>query len=248
MRLGQRFTFVLLAISALVVLPVVASADTLPTVAEANLLSGAAAISTSTLNSTYVAANVTDGKFSAVPGDDSQYALIFGDPDTMQTVGILNFNATAGINKIRVWSKGDWRTPGYLAVWSSANANAGLTKAGLTFDGGTGVADNFEKVVMPSTVFAGSPVNAIAHVGIDTANPIAGYTDYAVNIAAGTKSLMLAFGGGCYLGTSQADWNGGAQALIGEVQAFAPTPEPGTIVLLATGLIGLLAYAWRKRK
>jgi hypothetical protein len=26
------------------------------------------------------------------------------------------------------------------------------------------------------------------------------------------------------------------------------TPEPGTIVLLTTGLIGLLAYAWRKRK
>jgi hypothetical protein len=32
--------------------------------------------------------------------------------------------------------------------------------------------------------------------------------------------------------------------------AFAPmsTPEPGTIVLLSTGLLGLLAYAWRKRK
>jgi hypothetical protein len=26
------------------------------------------------------------------------------------------------------------------------------------------------------------------------------------------------------------------------------TPEPGTIVLLATGLIGLLCYAWKKRK
>jgi hypothetical protein len=25
-------------------------------------------------------------------------------------------------------------------------------------------------------------------------------------------------------------------------------PEPGTIVLLGTGLLGLLAYAWRKRK
>lgn len=28
----------------------------------------------------------------------------------------------------------------------------------------------------------------------------------------------------------------------------APIPEPSTIVLLATGLLGLLAYAWRKRK
>jgi hypothetical protein len=31
-------------------------------------------------------------------------------------------------------------------------------------------------------------------------------------------------------------------------QAPPPVPEPSTIVLLATGLLGLLAYAWRKRK
>ncbi|MCD4728661.1 MAG: PEP-CTERM sorting domain-containing protein [Pirellulales bacterium] len=29
---------------------------------------------------------------------------------------------------------------------------------------------------------------------------------------------------------------------------LAKIPEPGTLVLLATGLIGLLCYAWRKRK
>jgi hypothetical protein len=27
-----------------------------------------------------------------------------------------------------------------------------------------------------------------------------------------------------------------------------PTPEPSTLVLLASGLIGLLAYTWRKRR
>ncbi len=30
--------------------------------------------------------------------------------------------------------------------------------------------------------------------------------------------------------------------------AYAPIPEPSTVALLATGLIGLLCYAWRKRK
>ena len=29
---------------------------------------------------------------------------------------------------------------------------------------------------------------------------------------------------------------------------FSAIPEPGTLMLLATGLIGLLCYAWRKRK
>jgi hypothetical protein len=32
------------------------------------------------------------------------------------------------------------------------------------------------------------------------------------------------------------------------LQPLVPSPEPSTIVLVATGLLGLLAYAWRKRK
>lgn len=38
---------------------------------------------------------------------------------------------------------------------------------------------------------------------------------------------------------------------VDNIQVNGPavsTPEPGTIVLLVTGLIGLLAYAWRKRR
>ena len=35
---------------------------------------------------------------------------------------------------------------------------------------------------------------------------------------------------------------------LSKVRFGASTPEPRTLVLLATGLLGLLAYAWRKRK
>ena len=45
-------------------------------------------------------------------------------------------------------------------------------------------------------------------------------------------------------------WAGGAYrpAYVIANLSTAAIPEPGTLVLLATGLIALLAYAWRKRK
>ena len=48
------------------------------------------------------------------------------------------------------------------------------------------------------------------------------------------------------LATSLAAGNG--EANWAYVKLNAPIPEPGTLTLLVTGLIGLLCYAWRKRK
>jgi hypothetical protein len=42
-------------------------------------------------------------------------------------------------------------------------------------------------------------------------------------------------------------FNAGGSSLM-ESFLLSPVPEPSTLLLLASGAIGLLAYAWRKRK
>jgi hypothetical protein len=67
-----------------------------------------------------------------------------------------------------------------------------------------------------------------------------GYADIPVNAPAGTKGLGFLWGPG----------DNAPGARLQEIQAFAgaPVPEPSTVVMLACGLVSLLAYAWRKRK
>jgi hypothetical protein len=86
------------------------------------------------------------------------------------------------------------------------------------------------------TLFAGA---LHAAPGADT-----GYTDdlfVAGGPVAGVQAVKMVytsnFGSDPYYGLSEVRFDNGIS-----------TPEPGTIVLLTTGLLGLLAYAWRKRK
>jgi hypothetical protein len=77
---------------------------------------------------------------------------------------------------------------------------------------------------------------------------------YIPQYASPPNNVML--GGRNYSNTKSTGFNGA----IDEVRVFTfaqgtfniadtnPTPEPGTFALLTTGLLGMLAYAWRKRK
>ena len=89
-------------------------------------------------------------------------------------------------------------------------------------------------------------VNAVGSVTFDITALMAGWKDGTLKTNPGQMMIV-----GDSTAFAWCDWN----ASSGETDVGGPTitvttttPEPNMLVLLGTGLIGLLAYAWRKRK
>jgi hypothetical protein len=74
--------------------------------------------------------------------------------------------------------------------------------------------------------------------------------DYSVSLANVNDSATRTFG--IRWATSGTDYRyGDGLEISGRVNLVydaATVPEPASVVLLASGLVGLLAYAWRKRQ
>ena len=91
---------------------------------------------------------------------------------------------------------------------------------------------------------------------MDTTNPLAWVAKfYVVNESAITPFWTYTFGGSDTDGVMNPPLDSIAISNsheVGTVQNLSlsvnATPEPSTVVLLGTGALGLLAYAWRKRR
>ena len=86
-------------------------------------------------------------------------------------------------------------------------------------------------------------------------NPTDTWSTFALSHTNGTTAWSLTLNGSTHNWTGPANgtnynWVKFNLATGDQSNVYfdAIVPEPGTMVLLATGLIGLLAYAWRKRK
>ena len=154
--------------------------------------------------------------------NDGDGPFKFGGNDSDQRISISGFNSGFSTVRIYMVPADTQRLLGTITLRSSTALVSSLT------------ADDYETVLGTSIAAGRTYLPYITGVSATDR----GYFDMTVSAPSGTQSLFIDAGA-----TTAPQYNG---ARIYEVQALIP--EPGTIVMVITGLIGLLAYAWRKRK
>jgi hypothetical protein len=193
------------------------SATTISVAQPGNVLSGATAVSSTTIAAPFPASAAVDDLVRAVPPADQDHGLIFDNGDQSQRLGLAA--AIGPIKEIRIWTipaPVDERIPHSVTVRSSTTSHAGaaLISAG-----------NFE------TALGSFPLGIGAFTGV-AAGTDNTYATISVNAPVGTQSLYLDFG-------RDFEFKG---ERITEVQAFIP--EPSSILLV---LVGGAIAALRRR-
>jgi hypothetical protein len=136
----------------------------------------------------------------------------------------------------------EWLMAGYertsTTAWVTSDVPSGVSRLDRTwFFDKTGSVDavvGFNLSEMGAGLPAGSPNTSLYHL-LYRPDEVSGFTDLGLtaSIADGTISFNI--------GTGQL--SDGYYAL-----GYGTVPEPGALVMSAFGFVGLLAYAWRKRK
>jgi autotransporter-associated beta strand protein len=128
---------------------------------------------------------------------------------------------------------------GTLTIGGTGNVTLGSTSV-LDFDLNNTTAGNYDVLALTGTsrnLTLDGTINITSSTGT-----AAGYYPIITGITGTFVDNILNFG---TVPSGHSSWTYYKDGTTLYVHA---APEPGTVVLLATGLLGLLAYAWRKRR
>jgi hypothetical protein len=196
------FSFVVVSFAA------AAQATTISVAQPGNVLSGATAVSSTSIAAPFPASAAVDDLVRAVPPADQDHGLIFNNGDQSQRLGLAG--SFGAIQEIRIWTipaAFDERIPHSVMVRSSTTSHAGAALI---------TAANFETALGSFPLGIGAFTGAAA--GTDNT-----YATIAVSAPAGTQSLYLDFG---------ADFEFKGERIT-EVQAFVPEPTGIALTLVA---------------
>ena len=172
------------------------------------------------------------------PGDSVSAVIVpqYDNTDgTGSFVGLCLATATSVQNPYRIMGVHLTASGGWLADVEGASLGAGSTA-----DLGGNMSNWNTQSLLTLARGAGANENAITWT----------FSEISGTGMSGTGTFTipgLASSTGLYFGTAAVSPNTTAQPAWGDL-TYTTVPEPGVLVLLATGLIGLLAYAWRKRR
>jgi MSHA biogenesis protein MshQ len=184
-----------------------------------------------------------------IPGSSNfQFAGSF----TVETRAKFTSGAVGGIIDCTAASGG--------AAWWM-RANGGKLNCEIENDGSGD--DYFERYVFGSTTINDDKWHQLAMVYDSAAGTHTIYVDYTqetlsshsesgtsfTSVGTGTDFNIGLFHNGLYQFGGALDYIRVSNAALSPSQFITiDTPEPSVLILMATGLVGLLAYAWRKRK
>ena len=152
---------------------------------------------------------------------------VYNSAHSGQSDGSANIGLGAEVGGVWYWhGQGDFMTANGIADGTDADAAAGLVN--YSWDNSVMVGGGWRPMSpVPGRSWDGSwaalPSGSIEALGIWIGNPNGG-TDYSTYPVHGYVDNFTVTGTG------------------------APVPEPSSLALLAAGLVGLLVFAWRKRK
>jgi hypothetical protein len=186
------------------------------------------------------------GNFTSAANADHTYCLAPAGGDIRTPNALMVYpGATTGSGTLVLTTPGYYDTIGVLA---SSAAGGGTYSFTLNYRDGTKASYNYYAGDAYSgsgttavTFYRGEGASEVSIDGFYVASSLT-FKFFETTVSANPSKVLESL---TFSGASSGDTSTVIVAVSGHGE---PVPEPSTIVLLASGLVGLAAYAWRKRK